>query len=264
LSTGTIEAILADFAKQSAPEQAQALDTLKSAPVKHLDETGIRIEGKTQWLQVICDQKNTHYRAGKKRKEMLENLTGIIVHDHWAPYFQYQNVKHALCNAHHLRELKAVAEIDKEKWAGHMIKLFYCLSSKKTIPPEKQKEYSHAYDCIIKGGLAYHEKLTPLPQKKRGKHKRRKGHNLLRRLTEQKENTIRFMYDQGVPFTNNQAERDLRMIKLQQKISGGFRSMQGASNFCITRGLLSSARKRRDNIFEVIRDVYLAPNLISA
>jgi transposase len=180
-------------------------------------------------------------------------IAGIVVHDHWHPYYTLKNVLHALCNAHHLRELKALVEIEKEDWARRMQRLLRraChavnLASVQDVPlkPELIALIERCYDALVADGLAFHAAQPPLTKARpRGRPPRRVGHNLLLRLSTRKPDVLRFLTDPIVPFTNNLAERDGRMMKLRQKISGGFRSEQGAEDFAVIRSLLSTARKQ--------------------
>jgi transposase len=244
ISTGSIATFNARLAKAVTPYQEQVLEALKKSAVKHLDETGFRVGGKTQWLHVISTETQTHYRVSEKRKDLkpLEGASGIVVHDHWKSYFKLQDVEHSLCNAHHLRELKAIMEIEKERWAFQMDRLLRCLNRSRDCCFARA---SKLYDQIIKTGIAFHESLPPFEV---GKRKRRVGHNLLIRLRDFKEDVLRFLNIPGVPFTNNQAEQDVRMMKVKQKISGGFRTSDGANNFAIIRGFISTKRKQNMNI----------------
>ena len=244
----------------SAQGFAEALrDLVAKAPVKHMDETGFRIGGKTQWLHVACTTLLTFYRTCAKRGETLANVVGVVVHDHWKPYYTMQGVSHALCNAHHLRELKALVEIEKEDWARQMQRLLRraChaarLARERGLPLEPRliALIERRYDAVVAQGLAFHEAQNPVaraPKKsggeRRGRKPRRTGHNLLLRLQTRKEDTLRFLHDPAVPFTNNEAERDGRMMKVKQKISGGFRSMEGAMDFALVRSFLSTAKKQ--------------------
>jgi len=239
-------------------------DLVAGAPVKHMDETGFRIGGKTQWLHVACTVLLTFYRVCAKRGSLLANVIGIVVHDHWKPYYTMQGVRHALCNAHHLRELKALVEIEKEDWARKMQRLLRLachaanLARERDVPlkPRLVECFERCYDAIVGEGLAFHEAQPPLTAKgdakRRGRAPRRTGHNLLLRLKTRKEDTLRFLHDPTVPFTNNQAERDGRMMKLRQKISGGFRSLEGASDFALIRSFLSTAKKQGWKIIEAL------------
>jgi len=238
-------------------------DLVAGAPVKHMDETGFRIGGKTQWLHVASTALLTFYRVCAKRGSLLANVAGIVVHDHWKPYYTMQGVLHALCNAHHLRELKALVEIEKEDWARKMQRLLRraChaanLARERDVPlkPRLIECFERCYDAILTEGLAFHEAKKPLVRasmkggsKRRGRAPRRTGHNLLLRLATRKEDTLRFLHDPAVPFSNNQAERDGRMMKLRQKISGGFRSAEGATDFATIRSFVSTAKKQGWNI----------------
>lgn len=244
ISTATLASINREVGEKIAPLQENVLEALKDADVKHLDETGFRIGKKTQWLHVISNSLGTHYRAREKRGDLLENLKGVLVHDHWKPYFQLENVEHALCNAHHLRELKALEEFEEEPWAFKMSR-FLTICSRLKDPPVSR--VLKLYDQIVAEGVAFHEQLPPL-----GKlhDKKRKGHNLVLRLRNFKDCVLRFLERQDVPFTNNQAEQDIRMMKVKQKISGGFRTPQGADTFCIIRGFFSTSRKQGFNLFQ--------------
>jgi transposase len=249
-------------------------DLVADAPVKHMDETGFRIGGKTQWLHVASTALLTFYRVCTRRGSLLANVAGIVVHDHWKPYYTMQGVLHALCNAHHLRELKALVEIEKEEWARKMQRLLrracHAANSarERGVPmkPRLIESFERRYDAILAEGLVFHDTQPPLVRaamkgggKRRGRAPRRTGHNLLLRLATRKEDTLRFLHDATVPFTNNQAERDGRMMKLRQKISGGFRSLEGAMDFALIRSFFSTARKQDWNIIDALtRD---PPNL---
>ena len=223
---------------------------LQGAPVQHLDETGFRIGGNTRWLHVQSTSSETLYRASEKRGDVPTHLKGVVVHDHFKSYFKHlPNARHALCNAHHLRELKALMEIEKEPWSFKMSKLLR-LSSKCHDPPVAR--ISDLYDQIVAKGLAFHESQPPLETGSRSRKKRRVGHNLLIRLRDYKGDTLRFLTHEGVPFTNNLAEQDVRMMKVKQKISGGFRTFKGAETFCVLRSFFSTCRKQNQNLFEAI------------
>jgi transposase len=260
LSPGTLAAITDTLSTTLSPITERIVRRVKAASVKHLDETGLRIAGKTQWLHVVSTPTDTWYRTAPTRKELsqLGDIQGVVVHDHWKPYFQLNGVSHSLCNAHHLRELKALSTIEHEGWATAMTRLLrlachlkhrYCQG----IPPPLQTRLTQLYDQIVARGLAFHQHQVPLPRSgSRGRPKRRVGHNLLLRLHAFQADALRFLSQWEVPFTNNQAERDLRMMKLKQKISGGFRSPKGASDFVCIRSVLSTARKRGLNLLELI------------
>jgi len=243
-------------------------DSTTAARVKHMDETGFRIGGKTQWLHIASTALLTFYRVSARRGSLLAGVIGIVVHDHWKPYYTMEGVLHALCNAHHLRELKALIEIEKENWARGMQRLLRrachaaSLARDRGVPlkPSLIALFERRYDTIVAEGIAFHEAQPPLAAptlakggaKRRGRRRRRIGHNLLLRLESRKEDTLRFLSDLAVPFTNNQAERDGRMMKLKQKISGGFRSQEGARDFAVIRSFISTARKQHWNVIQAL------------
>jgi transposase len=259
LVPATIARISQDCAERFQGFADTLRDHVAAAPVKHMDETGFRIGGKTQWLHIASTVWLTFYRTAAKRGSLLANVTGIVVHDHWKPYYTMTGVLHALCNAHHLRELKALVEIEKEDWASKMQRLLRraChatnLACEQGMPlkPALITLIERRYDGILAQGMAFHEGQPALAKtRRRGRPPRRIGHNLLLRLNIRKQDVLRFLIDPSVPFTNNLAERDGRMMKLRQKISGGFRSEDGAKDFTIIRSLLSTARKQGWNMLE--------------
>ena len=256
LTTATIANMSRACAQRLGGFTDAVRDAIAAAPVKHLDETGFRVGAKTQWLHIASTLLLTFFRVSPRRGSLADNLTGIVVHDHWKPYYTLQGVLHALCNAHHLRELKALIEIEHEGWAGNMRTLLRraChaanLAGKAgvVLSPELIALINRRYDAILAQGLAFHEVQPEIIRagghaKRRGRVPRRIGHNLLLRLSIRKADVLRFLDDPDVPFTNNQAERDIRMAKLRQKISGGFRVDQGAAEFAVIRSVLSTARK---------------------
>jgi transposase len=233
-------------------------NSLYKAKIKHLDETGLKVETKQHWLHVASTNEFTKYRLSMKRGDIPDKMLGIVVHDHWKSYFSIKYAKHAICNVHILRELVGIIEENKEVWARKMYRLLR-LSCRvknkypKVIPKKWIDFISRNYFQIVDEGLLYHESLPPLIQKRmHATRKRRVGHNLLLRLQHYHEETLRFLYNPKVPFTNNQAEQDLRMMKVKQKISGCFRSFDGAETFCRVRSFLSTARKQGWNILNSI------------
>ena len=261
LVTATIARFSQDCAQRFQGFADAVRDRVAAAPVKHMDETGFRIGGKTQWLHIASTVWLTFYRVSAKRGSLLAKVTGIVVHDHWKPYYTMTGVLHALCNAQHLREPKALVEIEKEDWAHKMQRLLRraChatnLAREQGVPltPGLIALIERSYDAILAAGLEFHEAQPALAKaRRRGRPPRRVGHNLLLRLSTRKSDVLRFLSDPAVPFTNNLAEQDGRMMKLRQKISGGFRSEDGAKDFAVIRSMLSTARKQGWNMLRTL------------
>lgn len=236
--------------------------------VLHFDETGMRCEKKLHWVHVASSQMATFYTIHTKRgreamdtADVLPRFQGIAIHDHWFPYFAYKQIDHGLCNAHHLRELTFIYEQEKEEWAKRMYDLLILAdkeaerhAERGALSPEISLQIEQTYKQIIMEGLVYHAFLPPLPTGKRGKQKQRAGKNLLDRLNEKHDCVLRFAHDFSVPFTNNQGERDIRMVKLKQKIAGCFRAFRGGEIFCRVRSYISTARKQGWNIWDALAD----------
>ncbi|HKM82431.1 MAG TPA: IS66 family transposase [Candidatus Acidoferrum sp.] len=235
------------------------------ACVRHLDETGFRVAGKGQWLHTASTTALTSYRVSAKRGDLPKGFRGgVIVHDHFKPYYAMPGgVRHALCNAHHLRELKALIDIDKEQWAWQMRDLLVeangavqgaIIEGAAALPTPVLRTLIKRYNAIVRRGLAFHRNQPPLARQigARGRAPHRPGHNLLIRLHKFKRDVLRFLYDFAVPFTNNEGERDLRMMKVKMKISGGFRTMAGARTFACLRSVISTARKQGWNILQTL------------
>ena len=237
---------------------------MAGAKVRHLDETGFRIAGKLQWLHTTSSLAFTFYRAVEKRGAIPEDLhAGIVVHDHFLPYRRLDTVDHAFCNAHILRELKSLIEFDKEAWAELMRDMLLAanLAVNKAreagavaLAPAELHAFLERYWAAIRLGLAFHRQLPKLETKAnaRGRTKHRPGHNLLQRLKTFQTETLRFLTDFDVPFTNNLAEQDLRMMKVKMKISGSFRTLEGAQIFATLRSIVSTARKHGCNILRTL------------
>ncbi len=238
--------------------ELKAIDLIKERllqeKVVHADETGINIGGKRRWLHNASSSKWTYLCPHEKRgseamdaMEILPTYQGVLCHDHWKPYYRY-DCQHSLCNAHHLRELTRAHEQDEQQWAEKMRLLLLDLNqvvqkAGGKLDEVQQQDWIQKYRAILQAG----EKESPLPPREsgqRGRIKKTKSRNLLERLKAYERDVLRFMTDEGVPFTNNQGENDLRMVKVQQKISGCFRSEQGAGAFCALRSYLSSCKKQ--------------------
>jgi transposase len=241
------------------------------AKVRHLDETGFRIAGSLQWLHTTSSLAFTFYRAGEKRGAIPEDLHGgVVVHDHFLPYRRLDTVDHAFCNAHILRELNSLIEFDREPWAELMRDMLLaanlavnraCEAGAAALAPDEVKAFVERYWAAVRLGLAFHRELPKLTTKANtgGRTKHRPGYNLLQRLKTFQTETLRFLTDFDVPFTNNLAEQDLRMIKVKMKISGSFRTLEGAQIFAILRSVVSTARKQGCNI---LRTLAAPPNQI--
>jgi transposase len=262
LCPASLTAWVSDKAAALAPVTARIAELAAVAPVRHLDETGFRIAGKTQWLHTVSTEALTFYRVSEKRGAVPADLEGgVVVHDHFKPYYGLTGVAHAYCNAHHLRELKALIEFDAEPWAKDMRDLLVEANDAvrkarqqgaTALAPAALKRFVARYWEAVRAGLAFHRALPPLKQCATGQTKRRPGHNLLERLKTYKDDVLRFLYDFTVPFTNNLAEQDLRMMKVKMKISGGFRTFDGASRFASLRSVVSTARKRGWSILQTL------------
>jgi len=231
-----------------------AKQVLANAAIGNVDETGINVNSKRFWLHNFSNEEWTWLEPhGKRGLEAMNDIgiiavfNGVLCHDHWKPYFNY-DCAHSLCNAHHLRELTFAAEEDKQKWAEEM-RLFLIELSKEVdatsnnkLSKKKAVLRREAYRKILdKANIECPESVVVATGKKTAKQS--KSRNLLNRLQEYENEVLRFMEESLVPFTNNQGERDLRMFKVQQKISGCFRSMEGAINFCKVRSYLSTCDK---------------------
>jgi transposase len=245
---------------------AHILSRLTVGGVRHLDETGLRVAGKLHWLHSVSNAAFTHYRVSETRGDVPTFLEGgTIVHDHFKPYYAHMSGvdAHALCGAHHLRELKAITEIEGEPWAEPMAALFVDLNRMKHEAMARGETALHKtalaaavadYRAILAQGLTLHEALPPLIRKPgaRGRKARRDGHNLLIRLRDFEADVLRFITDFDVPFTNNDAEQAQRMMKVRMKISGCFRTLAGAGVFAKLRSLISTARKQNLNILHAL------------
>jgi len=231
----------------------------------HSDETGININGKRRWLHCASNALWTYFFPHEKRgivamNEMgiIPRFEGVLCHDHWKPYFHFDCL-HSLCNAHHLRELERAWEQDNQKWARDVRALLLEINKAVDdaggkLTDEAVLRYRQKYQSLLEKG----ETECPPPDEKqrngkRGRLKRSKARNLLERLINFETETLRFMKDDKVPFTNNLGENDIRMTKVQQKISGCFRSMTGAAIFCRVRSYLSTCKKHGVRASEALR-----------
>jgi transposase len=240
--------LLDDFEKR-------AKQHLTASDLAHADETGINMGGDRRWLHCVSNEFWTLYYPHEKRgmdaiidMDVLPGFKGVLCHDHWKPYYKL-DCTHALCNAHHLRELTRAEEQDGQKWAkklGDLLETINCkvVEAGGVLDARESQKYRLKYRSILKeGDIECPEPIKPKEKGKRGRIKRSKSRNLLERLRDYEQDVLRFMDNNRVPFTNNQGENDIRMTKVQQKISGCFRSMDGAKIFCRVRSYLSTCRK---------------------
>jgi len=272
ISEGALANILASCAQRLEDPLQQIKEHIGQASVAHFDESGSRVEGRLWWLHAASTSNATYYDIHRKRGSeafdainILPDFIGRAIHDFWKPYFGYLCL-HGLCNAHHLRELIFVHEQHQQGWAEQMIDCL--LDIKDAVDqagqttdhlPEKQiQAFEARYQQILDEGYAQNP-LSPQPanaKKRRGRRKKTKPRNLLERLDQHRKEALAFMYDFNVPFDNNLAERDIRMMKVQQKISGMFRTEQGAKAFCRIRSYISTARKNAVGAIDALARVF--------
>jgi transposase len=273
ISLGTLQNIITRAARQLTPVVETIKSGLRLADVLHVDESGFYIGGKRHWLHTAGTDTLTCYFPHAKRggiaidaMDILPHFQGTAVHDGWAAYRRYKQCRHSLCNAHHLRELTAVWENDGQKWAQRF--KFLLLSAKRAVeqaklddlsklPDHKIKQIERIYTKII--ALALNANLPPpegWSRGTRGRVKKTKSRNLAERLDNYRPAVLAFVYDFKVPFDNNLAERDIRMIKVQQKISGCFRSQSGAEAFCTIRSYIATIRKQELGVWDALGSVF--------
>jgi transposase len=265
VSAATIESARRECHGALEPFEEQLKKILIGAFLLHADESGLRVEGKLHWLHSLSTVLFTFYGVHEKRGQeamdhfgILPLLGGVLVHDFWKPYLVYLCV-HVFCNAHLLRELKFLLEEMNQKWAGQMTDLLLKMHQFVQDQPETmlgltEKEMApwlEKYQQILSEGYETNPE-PPVRTGKRGRPKKTKAQNLLERMDHYQKNVLAFLYDFRIPFTNNQAEQDIRMIKVQQKISGGFRTLEGARMFARIRSYISTVRKHRLNVFGMI------------
>jgi len=268
LSEGTLYNLNTTLYNALAPFSERTRELLIAEPVVHFDETGVRVQGKLYWGHVASTALLTFYAVHEKRGELAMNDAGILpafagvaIHDSWASYWIFA-CAHGLCNVHHQRELRAVLELDLQIWAGAMRALLYAgeqavgaalAAGQDHLPAEQLAAITIRYDDLIAQGLAANPLPDPPPEPRRGRLKKTKARNLVERLQARAEAVLRFLHDFRVPFSNNQGERDMRMVKTQQKISGTFRSKTAAEEFFRIRGYISTVKKQGLPVLHCLR-----------
>jgi transposase len=272
----TVSVATLHHANQTCYERLEAVEQkikeqILASPVVNFDETALYCNGQRHWLHVASTPELTAYNYHPKRgaeamdaMNILPQFHGRAIHDYWKPYFTY-SCDHGLCNGHHLRELTFIAEQDQQEWASQMKALLLDIKDTvEQVQPQAERlddamirKFERQYRRIIKTG--HQENPSPViakPTRKRGKPKQSPAKNLLDRFEKHPKEILAFMYDFNVPFDNNQGERDIRMMKVKQKISGCFRSQEGARFFCRIRGYISTARKQGVNVLDAIQSIF--------
>ena len=271
-AVGTIVSWLQEAAELVAEPVEQIKTHLRQSDVLHADETGLYIAGKRAWLHVAATPQLTCYAAHPKRGRqgtdalgILPDFTGTAVHDNWATYASYA-CRHALCNVHHLRELTYLHEQFGQVWAGEFKQFLLAVKAQvdaaraqgaTTLPPDLRQVIDPQYQQLVEQALA--ATAPPpngWPKGKRGRVKKTKARNLAERFDLQRTQILAFVDDFAVPFDNNLVERDIRMVKVQQKISGCFRSWSGAQAACRLRSYLSTMTKQGHAAFAILAALF--------
>lgn len=279
LSEGTLAQWLQEGAAALEPVEEAIKDALGRAALLHHDETGVRRMGKLAWAHVTSTARLTHYTIHAKRGReatdaigILPTYRGVSVHDGWKPYQGYTQCRHALCNVHHLRELTYLEEAYGQTWATAMKALLREMKAAtdaardQSLPhlaTAQRRSFVARYEALLAHGLAAHPPPVRRPHQ-RGRLKQSPARNLLERLWLGQAQVLAFLDDLTIPFDNNQAERDVRMLKTQQKVSGGFRSEDGATAFARTRGYLSTLRKQGVALLDALRSLFTGSPLYPA
>jgi transposase len=257
-----------------APSTEAVQSLRRTAEVLHGDESGLRVRGTLHGLHVASTERLTSYEVHAKRGHeameaagMLGPLRGTVVHDHWKPSLTYDECAHALCNAHHLRARRFSATQYHQAWANDMAALLVEIKAAVAATPApamrlaltERRAFETRYDALVQAGFEANPVPVPTTEgeaKKRGRPQQSPPVNLLIRLRDVKGQVLTFMTDFRVPLDNNQGARDIRMVQVKQKVSGGFRTLEGAQRFGRMRGYLATARQHAKNAFEVIQDAF--------
>jgi transposase len=279
VSLGTLVRWVRQAAQTLEPVEAQIKTALRRAPVVHSDETGVRRVGALAWAHVASTARLTHYAIHAKRgvaateaMGILPGFIGVSVHDGWAPYRRNTTCRHALCNIHHLRELTFIEEQYQQVWAkelkAHLLEMKVAverarIQGQRQLPTAVRETFVARYEALLAAGLAANPPPPRVPRR-RGQIKQTPARNLLERLWLGREAVLAFLDDLTIPFDNNQAERDLRMLKVQQKVSGSFRSDSGAAAFARIRGYLSTLSKQRQGLLAALEALFTGRPLVPA
>jgi len=257
VSAGTIVNAVNVLSSRLRKVESEIKSLLIQSTLAHADETGANIKGKKQWLHTVGTTELTHYAIHEKRGRIatedigiLPDFSGTLIHDHWKSYFTYENIQHGLCNAHHIRELRFIYEHHHIKWAKKISNLLIAinihkeklLSHKKSFTKRQISGYQDCYDEILSKARTEQARRGTTDSK-----------NLLKRLKNYKSEVLLFMTDMRAPFTNNLSEQDIRMMKVKQKISGCFRNISGGENFCRIRSVISTTKKNKKNVFDILQ-----------
>ena len=262
LNSETVETALEEGYELAAPIEAETVIQLKAAKVAHFDETGLRVGGKLEWLHTAANELYTHLFVHEKRGELalrsdasvLKDFTGRAIHDCLAAYFKFTQAEHGVCNAHILRELLALIE-NGSVWANSMYTfLLELFQQPRPLHGQAVSAATQKYRQILH--QAELEEPPPEPKPGKGRPKSTPGRNLLHRLDEHEDAVLAFAFVASVPFTNNQAERDLRPAKVKLKISGCFRTQLGAKVYARLQALISTCRKQDRNVFVTLRNLF--------
>jgi len=278
LSEGLLEAAVNGCTAALEETETSIKQGLARAEVVHFDETGLYVTGKRMWLHSASTPQLTHYACHDQRGATATQAIGILptfggraIHDGFSSYWQY-DCAHGLCNAHHLRELLFAHEQGQRTWAGQMqallVEIKRAVDSAKAhpqtaaLPATQVAAYEQRYVAIVQAGLEEERHDPPPPSGQRGRKKQHKSKNLLDRLAKYQAETLAFMQDFAVPFDNNLAERDLRMMKVKQKVSGCFRTTTGAHAFCRIRSYISTMKKQGHNVITALQSVFSGTPLV--
>jgi transposase len=268
VSSGTLVNIVHNFGRSLEGSMEYIKEQLKQADVVHFDETGTRVKGKNKWLHSAGNKRFTYMRTHAKRGSdateeigILPVFRGTAIHDFWKSYYKYCCCRHALCNAHILRELTGITENFNQIWSDQMKALLVEIKKRVEVAEgELNSTEIEAFEDRYFSILSLADEENPINiekltmKNKRGRTARSKARNLLDRMKLYKQDILKFMVEPDIPFDNNLAERDLRMSKLQQKVSGGFRSDEGNEAFDNIRSYISTANKQGKSIFNAIRE----------